>query len=159
MFTADFALGKIIPKFTQEYAVTVTLLPKCRIYTTHEQYLKYANYILQIIDGLFPGNKLTMVCEMTKSYDLHFHGIITFDQSCIRSGVNVPRWFRDKFRNHPIIGFVLLKVITEREIWIDYLKKDISHFQGDLNVHPCIRDDFDIIRENLHFINTINENH
>jgi len=130
-----------VTKLTQPYALTVTLLPKARLYSAKQQYQTYAPIIEQQLRAKFPNCRLTLVAELTKTFDIHFHGIIQFDMLYLGKVVNIPRYFRDMFRRHSHIGFVLLKVITEDVIWIDYLKKSIDEFYSDLNEQSTICDD------------------
>lgn len=72
----------------------------------------------------------TLHCEMTKSFDLHFHGTINFLMSNIPKQVrNMPKWFSDKFRSDKIIGYVLLKVVTDSQIWDAYCIKTSNDFE------------------------------
>lgn len=131
--------------YSQKYAVTFTLHPKVRRFSAEEQYEKYAHQVVsQYVSTVFPGCKMSLVAELTKSYDLHFHGIIQFNMSQLRANCNVPRWFREKFRNHPVIGFVCLKAMTEDSIWIEYISKALKEFKDDLNLNPVITDDYNL---------------
>lgn len=129
-------------RYTQQYAVTITMHPKVRKYTAEEQYERFAHtVVIESLQKLFPSSKITLVCELTKSHDLHFHGIISFNLALLRANQNVPRWFRDKFRNHATVGFVLLKVIDNQEIWLDYILKTVTAFKEDLKLNPILIDE------------------
>ncbi len=131
--------------FTQEYACTVTLQPKCRCLNANAQYKAYTPMLEQQLRAKFPNCRLSMVAELTKTFDIHYHGIISFDQIHLGRIKNIPRYFRDMFRTHSTIGFVLLKVITEDNIWLDYLLKRKQEFYDDLEESSLICDDNDRI--------------
>lgn len=134
---------EVEPTFSQHYACTITLQPKTRKLSAEDQYEKYAHeVVLYDLQKIFPRCKLTLVAELTKSYDLHFHGIIQFDRRYIRKNQCIERMFRDRLRLHPIIGFVMLKVITDHNIWLDYITKSQDDFKQDLLLNPVIVDDY-----------------
>lgn len=119
------------PTYTWPYAVTITLKPQVRRDTAEYQYDKYASYVVTTIKELFPECILTLVCELTKSFDIHFHGTICFKKSKMRGNVvNVPKWFSDKFRGNKTIGYVLLKVVDDSVKWNDYIMKSITEFEA-----------------------------
>jgi len=123
MFNGD--LGEKV--YTQSYACTITLKPAVRRDTCEEQYDKYASYVVNTIKERYPGCMLKLMCEMTKSYDLHFHGTVNFK---INKRIhNLYKHFSDSFRGDKIIGFVLLKVITEDTVWDEYIMKSKDDFE------------------------------
>jgi len=142
MFKADFGITPI--KWSQQYACTLTLHPKVRKYTAEEQYEMFAHQLVNVLQTKFPNIKLTLVCELTKTYDIHFHGIISFDLSSLRKNQNLARMFRDTFRGHPYIGFVLLKQITEDVVWNEYILKSTADFETDINKYPVLIDNHKI---------------
>lgn len=144
MFKADS--GKRIIRLSQEYAVTLTFHPKVRKFTAEEQYELYAHQTVQYVQQLFPNCKLSLICELTKTFDIHLHGIIQFDLLNIRTNQNMPKMFRDKFRNHSYIGFVLLKVITDDTVWFDYITKSLTDFESDTGKYPVLCDNHKILK-------------
>lgn len=127
------------PTYTWSYAVTITLKPTVRRYTAEQQYDRFSEYVVKQIKEYFPGCLLTLCVELTKSYDIHFHGTINFKISEIPKQVrNYPKWFSDKFRGDKIIGFTLLKVITEHDVWNEYIHKTNVQFTEDTNREPII---------------------
>lgn len=140
MFKAD--LGKRAIKHTQQYAITLTLHPKVRKMNAEEQYEEYAHQCVSELKRLFSNCKLTLICEMTKTFDIHFHGVISFDMATLRSNQNVPKMFRDSFRNHKYIGFVLLKVIDNQSVWNEYIMKSLKDFEKDTGKFPLLINEF-----------------
>lgn len=135
MFSADLV------KYSQKYAITLTLHPKVRKYDAETQYSMYAHeVVLYSLRKLFPQCKLLLVAELTKSFDLHFHGIFQFANPS--RNANLMRRFRDALRNHPIIGFCCIKVIENDDVWQEYVYKDVANFKLDVGLNPVIVDDY-----------------
>lgn len=142
MFKGEKPLVK--SKLTQCYALTVTLQPKARLDSAKQQYETFAPLVEQQLRAKFPNCKLTLVAELTKSFDIHFHGIIQFDLLCLGKVQNIPRYFRDMFRRHNKIGFVLLKVMTDEKVWLDYIGKALDEFYLDVGEQAIVCNDHDI---------------
>lgn len=136
MFKAD--LGKSVIKHSQQYAITLTLHPKVRKMIAELQYEAYAHQTVGEIQKFFPNCKTTLFVELTKTFDIHFHGKISFDMRTLRSNQNVPRMFRDVFRDHKYIGFVLLKPITDQSVWDEYITKSSNDFEKDTGKFPML---------------------
>lgn len=136
---------------SQKYALTITYLPKIRKYGTEEQYARYTHDTIKYIQSKFLGTVMSVVCELTKSYDIHLHGIIQFNMMGLRRNINICRYFRDAFRNHPYIGYVLLKPIEDEVGWINYLQKHIEDFERDVGKQPILIDDYDLLLDYKHF--------
>jgi len=126
--------------YTQKYAFTITLHPKVRRLGSEAQYHAYSWPVCDFIQKKFPKCRLYMVTELTTSFDLHFHGVIQFDRSQLRKNQNMPRYFREAFRGHVFIGFVLLKPIDDEVKWLEYCIKTEKEFKIDMNLNPLIID-------------------
>lgn len=74
--------------------------------------------------------------------DVHYHGVINFKMDKHHCEVR----FRNAFRNHPLFGFVNLKVITDEPGWIDYLRKDLSKTAQIIFGRPILIDEFNCFR-------------
>lgn len=127
MFNATKGELKGEDSFTQPYACTITLRPVVRRDDCETQYDKYTSYVVKQIKDRYPSCLLKLMCEMTKSYDLHFHGTIIFKSN--KRIKNYSKHFCDTFRRDKIIGFVLLKVITDDKIWDEYITKSCVDFE------------------------------
>lgn len=126
--------------WTQGYAFTITLKPHVRKMTCEEQYDKYTSYVTKTLESFYPNCLYTMVAEMTKSYDLHFHGIIKFK---INNRIkNLSKYFHDSFRGDKIIGYVLLKVMDDDKGWKTYLGKALEEFRASTGREPIIKEFF-----------------
>lgn len=130
-------------EYTQGYAFTITLKPHVRKMTCEEQYDFCTSYVTKTLKGFYPNCLLSMVAEMTKSYDLHFHGIIKFYN--LNNGIkNISKHFTDRFRGDKIIGYVLLKVMDDDEGWKTYLRKALCEFEASTNRKPIIENFFNV---------------
>lgn len=156
-----------IEDYTQDYALTVTLNPRIREKGTAEQHIYMRSYIECILKDRimqyvadYKGIKmkdlkrprLTLVTELTKSYDIHYHGILSFPMSY---GLRCPEifmrnLFRDRYKGNPAkmeqkdyIGFILLKPVEDWGKWSDYIAKDIDDFKQKMKMGPIICDDYE----------------
>jgi len=114
------------------YAITLTLKPKLYNHTIEEQY----DLAKPIITNLHYG-QMTVVAELTKSFNVHFHIILKRDKSlrCIGPKgrpVSFERSLYDRFRNSDIIGYVNIKKCTDKSGWISYISKDIQTTKADM---------------------------
>lgn len=138
-----FSTAKGISSLTTSFAITLTLKPHVRKLTAEVQYDKYVSHILKQFEEKFTHLSLvTLVCELTKSYDLHFHGTIKFSTKILGKYKNIARFFADAFRQDKIIGYVLLKPITDERVWHAYLGKTLKEFNEDICREPIIKNDF-----------------
>lgn len=131
---------------TQRYAFTVTLKPSQ--YTVDGE-VQYDRTHLQIIEKLQSVcAHFTVIAELTKNCNIHFHGIADFDNN----HPNVIKKFTDHFRCRCknkyvckcIFGYVYIKVMPDELGWHDYIKKNIKTTYESLSRRPIIRDDFNV---------------
>lgn len=120
--------------FTQAYAFTVTLKPVLFRYNADEQVRKTASELETYINGM--SSEFTLVAELTKNANVHYHGIIKFPINRI---TNINKYWKDKFRNHKLFGFVDIKVMDDEDGWIDYISKDFVETNNSL-CFPIISD-------------------
>lgn len=106
-----------IIRYSVDYALTITLRPVMYIHTAQKQYDLITPEILQI----FSECKLILVPELTKQYNLHFHGIINVP---LCDGRDPSKWIHDKVRTHRKIGMICVKQITDYDTWLTYCMKD-----------------------------------
>lgn len=140
-------------QYTQDYALTVTLQPKYHKLAVEEQYDLLNNRINDILkQNRFV--KITLIVELTKSFNIHGHGFIKIKLS--RTSL---RQMYDIFRNDKIIGYVYLKPIDDHVKWLDYTTKDIKQTMINcLSRDPIIIDQFDYIKKDQLFQAIIEEN-
>lgn len=124
---------------SQKYAITVTLRPQQYSNPAEEQY-DMTYHVLPPFLSQF-GIQSTIVAELTKQFNIHYHGIVTCQvQPSIPS---LEKWITDKFRKHKIFGYVYVKVIDNEPVWEDYIIKDYESTKKLLyGRSPVIVDDF-----------------
>lgn len=122
-----------------EYAFTITLRPKMFIHEPEKQYDETYTRIEHLLRSLCIC--FTLVAEMTKSYNIHYHGIcnflLTYKKDCMKE-------FHKCFRNDMQVGFVNIRQITNMSNWTEYLMKDLAKTTNSLNRRPIIKDDFNV---------------
>lgn len=124
------------------WAITITLKPKMYKYTLAEQH-KMARDEMMILRKYYD---VTIIAEITKSFNIHYHGVAKIrDMTLLTMRGTVPCHITDMFRKSNVIGFVNVKPYSDRG-WIRYIVKDTSVTVKDLQEHPVICDDLDILR-------------
>lgn len=135
---------------TQQYAFTVTLKPHLYDDPAETQYDKTYEVLKVMLRKI--SHQFTLVAELTKNANLHYHGIITFENR----SKNIVKYWYDQFKSivkaykklHPygdkgiLFGFTNIKPITEYSVWIEYISKDIKLTNESLGRLPIIIDDF-----------------
>lgn len=131
---------------TQDYALTVTLQPKYHKLSVEEQYDLLNNQI-NIITKRYPNVFLTLVVELTKSFNIHAHGFIKspLEKTALRK-------MYDIFRNDVIIGYIYIKPIDDHSKWLEYICKDIDKTRESMYCRlPVIIDQFDYLPSDLYY--------
>lgn len=78
---------------------------------------------------------ISLVCEVTKSCNLHFHGIIKCDPP--KRGT-VKQSIHNYFRKCKYLGFIYLKEITDLPKWYEYIFKEYDQTKQELYFAPQI---------------------
>lgn len=124
-----------------EYAFTVTLLPKIYTHPAEKQYdLTYIE-IMRILEG--QSQAYTLIAELTKGANIHYHGIIKYLD--FKAKTNLTKQFIDAFRNSKLFGHINIKQVTDLKGWVDYLQKDIDSTRESINRPPILNDYFNEI--------------
>lgn len=155
-------------KFTQDYAITITLDPRIRKFSTNEQHNLMTPYVERILKNTcvnaiadhkgkkpeeIPKPILTLVAEMTQSCDIHYHGVISFPMEYnLRCPIMFVRnQFRKRYTGHPskmepkdYIGFILLKPIDDFDKWTEYFSKSIDDFKNRTKLGSIVCDDYEL---------------
>lgn len=124
-----------------KYAFTVTLKPRAFVEPGDVQYDKASYGLYKHLKALCRA--LTLVAELTKNCNIHYHGIITFTNASIK---NVKR-FHDSFRGNSIFGYVNIVQITDLNGWVDYLKKSIHDTCCVIERPPILCDEFNVLSD------------
>lgn len=135
-----------------EYSFTVTLKPILFKGPASEQYDDTYVHVWNLLNSLASrdednvGPKLTLVSELTKNYNIHYHGII---QMPLRKNSDCMKRFHDVFRNNRKLGFVNIKQIEDKPGWITYITKDLAQTRDQVNRPPIIYDYYNIVPNNV----------
>lgn len=129
-------------EFSCDYALTVTLKPK-------QLFKMDANKQLACTKDLLV-NRLeeigiyckSIVVELTKAYNIHYHGVFCVKKNVIKNLhiVEMGKYVCDKFRNNPLFGFIDVKQCTDVKKWIEYMMKDIKRTYKLMHVYPLVDD-------------------
>lgn len=122
---------------SMDFAITITLKPSQYRDTWEKQRHNTAGALLKI----FKDSKMTLICELTKTDNIHYHGI----WSCPMHLCNdAKKYFFDRLRLFSRIGKCECLPVNNWYNWCIYLNKDIAlHRQRGLN--PIVKDDYEII--------------
>jgi len=116
------------PQFTQEYAFTLTVNPQLFKRTVVHQ----LNCTAKTLNSLFPHAKISTVMELTKNYNVHYHGIIQFHYADLKDKVPESYW-HNKLRNHATLGYSVLKPMVDEKGWKEYILKDLPRTEAELD--------------------------
>jgi hypothetical protein len=123
------------PKYSCDFALTITLKPQIYRETAEEQYRQTAYNVAK----LFSKCKLTLIAELTQSCNIHYHGIIAVP---ITISSQPRKYIFDQIRKYSKLGKTTVVQMTNYEGWSDYLSKDLQ--ETSKTVYPIIKDDYEI---------------
>jgi len=126
-------------------AITITLNPKLRRYDTPDQYDLTYEAVVDALREVFPGCEISLIAEMHKTHDVHYHGVIRLKKAL--SELNASYKIRQAFRNHQKFGYCCLKTLMDESKWIDYLSKDLTPFRELVDRPPIVMDDFEYFKD------------
>lgn len=118
-----------IPVFgSSPLAFTVTLLPHFTRTRTSVQQLEQSERIVRsFIRRSCPSAKISMVAELTKNSDIHYHALLTgYDNPVIDT---LSYYYNNLKRNKEyskVIGFICIKACPTPEHWVKYMLKDVN---------------------------------
>lgn len=108
-----------------DFAITLTMKPRLFKNKLEDQY----DMLKDEITRLTKFNSCIFVCELTKSMNVHAHGLVR---------ARSKRLVYDIFRSSNIIGFILVKPKVS-EGWLDYMFKDVKETKETLFCrHPLM---------------------
>lgn len=126
--------------YSIDYAITLTLKPQWRQCTPHTQ----VEAALQEAIKIFSCNnmKVTLIYELTKSDDIHFHGVCSVPlQKHIR---DYQIWIRNRFRKNKLFGFMYIKPIDDMNVWKEYISKDFENTKFRMGINPLQIDNYEL---------------
>lgn len=131
---------------TVRYAATITLKPRMYQHRAEQQYdMTYPDIVKHLeCNG---WKNYSIVAELTKNYNVHYHLTITFPIAVVVPKVNYMKKFVDSFRKSQVFGFVNIKQIDDELGWITYMSKDLQQFIDSTGRRPIIKDDYNYFTE------------
>lgn len=139
-------INEIKPE-TVRYSATITLKPRMYQYKAEQQYdMTYPELIKHLSCNNY--SNATIISELTKNYNVHYHITITFQNPYTKDfKINFQKQFVDSFRKSQVFGFVNIKQIDSELGWIEYISKDLKTFIDSTGRRPIIKDDFNYFTE------------
>lgn len=131
--------------FSVDYSLTITLRPKCYTKEPEQQFDDTYEHVRRKLYSL--TEHFTLVAEVTKSFNVHYHAILKFEIDNSKPSVTYLKEIYKCFRNDDLVGFIKCEQTLGRVSWISYLKKDLFHTYNSINRRPIIYDDYDIFTE------------
>lgn len=129
-------------------AFTLTLLPKEYKYKPNTQLWHAVNEIESILDH--HGHKYSLCYELTKAYNVHFHGLIDLNRETLRGRDPFLYWY-NLWRGSTVCGYSVIKQIEDEPKWIEYILKDVLRTQEILPLfaHPILKDKHNLMLTHL----------
>ena len=129
-YSADFSFTITLPRFMH------TLKPLT-------QYLKTYDLIVRELKD----HKLTLVYEFTQNYNIHYHGIVSFNKALLKDKIPGYYW-ANLWRKYKQLGFNSIKQIDNFEGWSGYIREDFNIMkQAFPNINPIIINQHNIPNE------------
>lgn len=123
---------------TIDFFGTITLNPKMY---RDEPEIQYDNTCLYVRDKLHQlTNDFTLVAELTKAYNIHYHLVIKFDIT--NKNIDYRKEFHKLFRNDRMIGFINLQPMANAPASQVYIKKDLDKTCNSIDRRPVICDTY-----------------
>lgn len=104
-----------------------------------EQYDQTCNELIVALRTI--TNNFTLVCELTSSMNVHYHGVIELPTS--------KRKFVNIFRKDKKFGYVSCKEITNKKGWSDYISKDLENTQNEIGRRSILNDDYKMFSDEI----------
>lgn len=132
--------------YSVDYAFTITLKPKRMFQQEPEKQFDETMYhLVGLLESI--NSKYSMVIELTKSFNIHYHGVIKFPLHDNNGEYDCMKTFYSLFRKDSKIGYVYLKQVTEMSIWIEYLCKDLYKTNQCVGRPIIIKDDYNLFKQ------------
>lgn len=120
--------------YSSDLAFTITLKPSEYVNTYQDQYKGTAYVLTSIFDT--NGCKYTMTAELTKSYNIHYHGIMKIPKDRSKDSID---WFFNRLRKLKFIGRSECEQVVNYNKWTTYIMKDTNR---DLEVLTIVKNDY-----------------
>lgn len=120
-----------------DYFFTITLKPTMYKHTIDIQFDQ--TYMDLIVLLKLISNKITMVVELTKALNVHYHGVIRLNCSRIK--------FVNLFRKSKEIGFVNISEVKDLQKVAVYMEKDLKTTKEELHTQPILINQYNFYSE------------
>lgn len=134
---------------SQKYAFTITLKPSMYKWSAREQFMRTYKQVKDVVKHLGPA---TIVAELTRNGNIHYHGVLQFFWKVDYKGLITQR-FHEAMRNHcNLFGHHNITPVTDEDGWVGYLKKGQESFLQTVEIGAIVSDEFsyftpDIIKQ------------
>lgn len=134
-------------KYTQQYAITITVNPKFYSLTLEEQY----DLLQEELNDICNVNEihLDLIVELTQSFNIHGHGYISIPRK--QSTESPPKRIHDFFRKSKIIGHIMVKPIDHYNGWYDYCVKEFRTTKQNMMRDPVIHNHEGMLKRKFMF--------
>lgn len=105
-----------------QFAITLTLHPRCYKLLPRNQYRQAVRELNNILSNNEQIAFDFIEPELTKSSNIHFHGVINYTSDGLKKAFCMMRIY-DLYRRSNIIGIIYLKEIEDYPGWKDYCYK------------------------------------
>lgn len=125
---------------TADHFVTFTLQPKLRRLSAWEQFDCTSQHINKKLRQCYTNVKLTLIAELHRSFDIHYHGIFSCDLPLTRK--SLAHTMRQLFRTDPMIGRLDCQQMVNHQQTVDYIIKNCCCTAKEIARHPVVVDDY-----------------
>lgn len=123
------------PNLDNVYAFTQTLNSRYLGKKTSTEQYDLTHELLPKIYTAAGCKNISMVAELTKNADIHYHGTFTYPGYNLMKVIYI---LKNVMRKYKEFGFAMYKVVDDEEGWVDYLGKEIEQTQEMLGRRPII---------------------
>lgn len=118
-----------------DFSIVLTLKPYMYVHAPKTQFSMTEDELWKACQGY----KCTFIAELTKEYNIHYHGIIYFED-----GKHRARWL-NRLRKCKSFGRKYIENIVNDKLHMDYIAKDIALTESIIEQFPVVRDSYDVL--------------
>jgi len=130
-----------------EYAITVTLKPVMYRHAAEIQFSQTYEVLLKHLRTFTP--RITLLAELTKDFNVHYHGLIQFSKDDVLRYHNLAKRFKDSFRKSKVFGHIVIVMAHDLPGWKEYCTKDLEETYRLLGTGPVFIDYFNYVENTL----------
>lgn len=130
------------PLYEPQFAVTFTLLPKLYNHVCGHQYELSRDILYNALASV--GFYCTLICEVTKQCNVHYHGIIASKGPALCED-KAKMLIKNCFRDSKVIGYQYrCNHLTDYGGWMEYITKDLRRTKEISMIDPIFKDEFKV---------------